>query len=326
MKDKELQNRIENAVDTALASLEPSAWQCDLLVESIMGGKKSVIGKRAPTAAKPRRSVGLVIAVMLILLMATALATGIIFSKRVPATEIADQALLQTYGITARMQSLFTRETAEGEGGTTVVTYEGREHLAYVLGKYTVIVDGQTVKSICWSHDGEDMSGGLEASAWGKDQLEEILRIDPRTGEPAYLITFDPYIERINREHGFDYEAYCEENESEEYIIVLEGEELQAAKERQSYSAHEFVQIAKEAVGVRYHLTSQQISLMSIDVDENSAYVLLDGTLCYRCWIFVGELSDEETEQDGTYTVYLNLETGAVEDIQFLSEHGGGNG
>ena len=106
----------------------------------------------------------------------------------------------------------------------------------------------------------------------------------------------------------------------------MEGEDVQKAKERQAFSAHEFVQIAKEAVGVRYHLTSQQISLMSIDVDENSAYVLLDGTLCYRCWIFVGELSSEETEQDGTYTVYLNLETGVVEDIQFLSEHGGGNG
>ena len=111
-----------------------------------------------------------------------------------------------------------------------------------------------------------------------------------------------------------------------EYVVVLEGEDVQKAKERQAFSAHEFVQIAKEAVGVRYHLTSQQISLMSIDVDENSAYVLLDGTLCYRCWIFVGELSSEETEQDGTYTVYLNLETGVVEDIQFLSERGGGNG
>ena len=109
-------------------------------------------------------------------------------------------------------------------------------------------------------------------------------------------------------------------------MVVLEGEDVRKAKERQAFSAHDFVQIAKEAVGVRYHLTSQQISLMSIDVDDNSAYVLLDGTLCYRCWIFVGELSDEETEQDGTYTVYLNLETGVVEDIQFLSEHGGGNG
>ena len=318
MKNIELQKRIENAVDTTLASLNPSARECDLLIENIKGGKKSVMGKKV--------SAMLVLAIVLMLLTATALAAGIIFAKRVPATEIADQALLETYGITAQMQSLFIRETAEGERGTIVVTYEGRESLAYVLGKYTVIIDGQTVKNICWSHDGEDTSGGLEASAWGKDQLDEILRIDPETGKQAQLLTFNSYIDRINREHGFDYQAYWEENEDENYVVVLEGEDIEKAKERQSFSAHDFVQIAKEAVGVRYHLTSQQISLMSIDVDENSAYVLLDGTLCYRCWIFVGELSDEETEQDGTYTVYLNLETGVVEDIVFLSEHGGGNG
>ena len=318
MKDMELQKRIENAVDTTLASLNPSARECDLLIENIKGGKKSVMGKKV--------SAMLALAIVLMLLTATALAAGIIFAKRVPATEIADQALLKTYGITAQMQAMFMRKIAEGEGGTIVVTYEGIEHMAYVLGKYTVIVDGQTVKSICWSHDGEDTSGGLEASAWGKDQLDEILRIDPETGKQAQLLTFDPYIDRINREHGFDYQAYWEENEDEKYEVVLEGEDIEKAKERQAFSAHEFVQIAKEAVGVRYHLTSQQISMMSIDVDENSAYVLLDGTLCYRCWIIVGELSTEETEQDGAYTVYLNLETGVVEDILFLSEHGGGNG
>ncbi|MBR3108680.1 MAG: hypothetical protein IKH30_16085 [Clostridia bacterium] len=318
MKDMELQKRIENAVDTTLASLNPSARECDLLIENIKGGKKSVMGKKV--------SAMLVLAIVLMLLTATALAAGIIFAKRVPATEIADQALLKTYGITAQMQAMFMRKIAEGEGGTIVVTYEGREHLAYVLGKYTVIVDGQTVKNICWSHDGEDTSGGLEASAWGKDQLDEILRIDPETGKQAELRTFDPYIERINREHGFDYQAYWEENGDKKYEVVLDKEGIQKAKERQAFSAHDFVQIAKEAVGVRYHLTPQQISLMSIDVDENSAYVLLDGTLCYRCWIFVGELSSEETEQDGTYTVYLNLETGVVEDIVFLSKHCGGNG
>ncbi|MBR4332505.1 MAG: hypothetical protein IKP72_07515 [Clostridia bacterium] len=318
MKDMELQKRIENAVDTTLASLNPSARECDLLIENIKGGKKSVMGKKV--------SAMLVLAIVLMLLTATALAAGIIFAKRVPATEIADQALLKTYGITAQMQAMFMRKIAVGEGGTIVVTYEGREHLAYVLGKYTVIVDGQTVKNICWSHDGEDTSGGLEASAWGKDQLDEILRIDPETGKQAELRTFDPYIERINREHGFDYQAYWEENGDKKYEVVLDKEGILKAKERQAFSAHDFVQIAKEAVGVRYHLTPQQISLMSIDVDENSAYVLLDGTLCYRCWIFVGELSSEETEQDGTYTVYLNLETGVVEDIVFLSKHCGGNG
>ena len=317
MSDQRDKRFVQESIDSGLSVMQGDPW----LAQRIMNQERT-----GETVVKKRLSVGLVLAIVLMLLMATALAAGIIFAKRVPATEIADQALLQTYGITARMQSLFIRTTAEGEDGTTIVTYEGREHLAYVLGKYTVIVDGQTVKSICWSHDGEDTSGGLEASAWGKDQLDEILRIDPETGKQAQLLTFDPYIDRINREHGFDYQAYWEENEDEKYEVVLEGEDIEKAKERQAFSAHDFVQIAKEAVGVRYHLTSQQISLMSIDTDENSAYVLLDGTLCYRCWIIVGELSTEETEQDGAYTVYLNLETGAVEDIQFLSERGGGNG
>lgn len=306
------------AIDTTLSGLQADPWLAQRVVNE---------ERKEKVFMKPRLSIKVVIiGIVLMLLMATALAVGIIFAKRVPATEIADQALLQTYGITAQMQSLFTRKTVEGEGGTAVVTYEGIEHLAYVLGKYTVIVDGQTVKNIFWSHDGEDMSGGLEASAWGKDQLDEILRIDPETGEQAQLHTFDPYIERINREHGFDDKAYWEENEDTYYEVVLESEDVQKAKEQQSFTAQEFVQIAKEAVGVRYCLTPEQISSMSIDVDENSAYVLLDGTLCYRCWIFVGELSSKETEQDGTYIVYLNLETGVVEDIQFLSEHGGGNG
>ena len=318
MSEKIDRKAFHTAIDTTLSGLRENPFLYQRVMAQAEGKEKN--------AVKKKLSVTLVIAIVLMLLTATALAAGIIFAKRVPATEIADQALLQTYGITAQMQAMFIRETAEGERGTIVVTYEGREHLAYVLGKYTVIVDGQTVKNICWSHDGEDMSGGLEASAWGKDQLEEILRIDPETGEQAQLYTFDPYVDRINRAHGFDYEAYWEENEDEKYAVVLEGEEARKAKERQAFSTHDFVQIAKEAVGVRYHLTSQQIALMSINVEENWAYVLLDGTLCYCCQIFVGELSDEETEQDGTYTVYVNLETGAVEDILFLSEHGGGNG
>ena len=112
------------------------------------------------------------------------------------------------------------------------------------------------------------------------------------------------------------------------YVKEIEKEvsRFQKAKESQLFTTQEFVQIAKKAVCERYHLTAQQASSMTIDVDENSAYVMLDGTLCYRCWIFVGEFSSENTEQEGTYTVYVNLETGVVEDIQFLSEQGGGNG
>ena len=197
MKDKRMEERIQHSLKAELSGLRTTSCQRNQYFENATGGNK----------VKKKISVVAVLAAALMLITVTALAAGIIFAKRVPATEIADQALLKTYGITPQMQSMFIRETAEGEGGTTVVTYEGKENLAYVLGKYTVIVDGQTVNNIYWSHDGEDTSGGLEASAWGKDQLEEILRIDPETGKQAELRTFDPYIEKINREHGFDYEA-----------------------------------------------------------------------------------------------------------------------
>jgi len=267
-------------------------------------------------------SLGAIFVIVMIFTAITAIAATILFAKRVPATEAADRAMLKTYGITAQMQSLFTRTATEGDDGTTIVTYEGIGHLAFVLGKYTVVVDGATVRSISWSHDGEDTSGGLEASAWGKEQLEEILRIDPATGRPADLRTFDPYINRINQLHNFNYEKTMNNN----YVVALQGDDIQTAKERQLFTTQEFIKIAKEAVSKRYHLSAQQASSMTIHVDENSAYAMLDGTLCYHCYVFVGEFSTEDTEQDGTYTVYMNLETGVVEDIMFLSEQGGGNG
>ena len=41
MKDMELQKRIENAVDTTLASLNPSARECDLLIENSSARRRS---------------------------------------------------------------------------------------------------------------------------------------------------------------------------------------------------------------------------------------------------------------------------------------------
>ena len=141
MKDNRLGQRIQHSLNAELSGLNTTSWQRNQFFENATGGTK----------VKRKLTYSLVLAIVLLLIAVTALAAGIIFAKRVPATEIADQALLRTYGITAQMQSLFIRETAEGEGGTIIVTYEGREHLAYALGKYTVIVDDQTVKNI-WDY------------------------------------------------------------------------------------------------------------------------------------------------------------------------------
>ena len=321
MNHEKMREHVHKGIDRQCESLTSDPYR----VQRVLNKAHETQGTGG-FVVKKKLSIGVIFVIVMILTTITAMAATILFAKRVPATAAADRAMLQTYGITAQMQSLFTRTSTEGDNGTIIVTYEGRESLAFVLGKYTVVVDGQTVSSISWSRDGEDTSGGLEASAWGKEQLEEILRIDPATGRPADLRTFQPYIDRINQQYNFDYEEACEDSANENYVVVLQGDDFQKAKESQLFTTQEFVQIAKKAVCERYHLTAQQASLITIDVDENSAYVMLDGTLCYRCWIFVGEFSSENTEQEGTYTVYMNLETGVVEDIMFLSEQGGGNG
>ena len=321
MNHEKMREHVHTGIDRQCASLTSDPYRVQRVLN--MAHQPQETGG---FVVKKKLSIGVIFVIVMILTTITAIAATILFAKRVPATAAADRAMLQTYGITAQMQSLFTRTSTEGDNGTTIVTYEGRESLAFVLGKYTVVVDGQTVSSISWSRDGEDTSGGLEAAAWGKEQLEEILRIDPATGRPADLRTFQPYIDRINQQYNFDYEEACEDSANENYVVVLQGDDFQKAKESQLFTTQEFVQIAKKAVCERYHLTAQQASSMTIDTDENSAYVMLDGTLCYRCWIFVGEFSSENTEQEGTYTVYMNLETGVVEDIMFLSEQGGGNG
>ena len=75
MKDMIFQKRLENAVDTTLASLDPSARECDLLIENIKGGTKSVMGKKV--------SAMLVFAiVMMILCIGTAFAIELIFGWR----------------------------------------------------------------------------------------------------------------------------------------------------------------------------------------------------------------------------------------------------
>ena len=73
MKDMELQKRIENAVDTTLASLDPSACQCDRMIENIKGGKKSVMGKKV--------SVMFVLASVLMCITVTALAVTLLSGK-----------------------------------------------------------------------------------------------------------------------------------------------------------------------------------------------------------------------------------------------------
>ena len=63
-------------------------------------------------------------------------------------------------------------------------------------------MDRNTVTNISWSRDGEGTSGGLDAEAWGSDQILEMLRLNQQEGGTQ---VFDARIYEINQNNGFVY-------------------------------------------------------------------------------------------------------------------------
>ena len=135
------------------------------------------IAREEEPVMKKKISAVLVLAVVLVLLTTVGLATGVLqswLSPKVSAAQLADQALKEKYGITAEMQTFFTRHETEQADGSVRVTYTGAGTMEYVLGTYTAVVkDGKA--EISWSHDGADTSGGYEAEAWGLEQLNRMM-------------------------------------------------------------------------------------------------------------------------------------------------------
>ena len=82
--------------------------------------------------------------------------------------------MAETRGITAEMMTFFGREEAELPDGTVQVSYTGVGSMEYALGTYTALVKNGRAE-ISWSHDGEDISGGYEAEAWGTEQLNQMM-------------------------------------------------------------------------------------------------------------------------------------------------------
>ena len=133
-----------------------------------------LISEEERPVKKMRLGVVVVVAV-LCLSLATALAAGLVFNPRVEAVRLAEQALEAKYGVTSEMLTHFSRSVETVDGGYKAV-YTGAGALEGVLGAYTVEVKDGAAEAT-WSHDGADTSGGLDALAWGSEQLAEMLRL-----------------------------------------------------------------------------------------------------------------------------------------------------
>ena len=280
---------------------------------------------------------GLLILLAVSLMLTTALAGEVIISEREKASRLADKAMEEKYGITLLTQEYFARNTADEGNGRFVVQYWGIEDWGFVLGHYKVVVENGKVTDISWSHDGEDTSGGMNADAWGKEQILEMLLMNQESGETAQ---FDEKIQEINRKHGItDFSELFEVPEDER---IWDEIGYKNVREQAALSVEEMTRIAMEGIRVSFELTDEQAANL-VDAntpieearedgeeDEDTEYYMFHGAPCYMVNIMLAENDQAKIpgqlrykEKDGYYWVYINVVTGVVEEIFYIAGIGG---
>lgn len=301
------------------------------------------IAQEEKPVMKKKISLGFVFAIVLALLSVAALAAGFLLSPRATAVQTADQAMEKTRGINSEMMTFFGREEKELPDGSVQVTYSGVGSMDYVLGTYTVTVkDGRT--EITWSHDGEDTSGGYEAEAWGLDQLKQMLTdcLDQKSKE-TFLAKALAIAERHNPP-----EDDTPSEPLENYFEQIEAAKTNAMAARKLSEA-EMIAIGREFIISSYGLNEEQAARMELytnfdrqDPDqagpgstgtegsENGWYDMINGKPCFEVeyLLYQPEVPEQEgieagplprEEKDGYYIVYVNVETGVIEEYEYNS-------
>ena len=240
--------------------------------------------------------------------------------------------MADTYGVTDTMLSTFFSRTVSetADGGTTVV-YAGIDFLRDVLGEYTVSVKDGAAAAL-WSHDGESTSGLFDAEAWGKEQLEEMLRT---AAERHDLSAFSEKAKAIAEKHKA---ASSELPKGSAWEKTGEAEALAAAK-ASSYSEEDLLALAHDAVVSAYQLTDDQAKMLKFvfeleDMADYTAdylyYHLKDGKPVLTIMLSLQQRPADNssafppfTPGDGVYWVDVNVETGTIEDLLYDSQLGG---
>ena len=323
MKNKET---LKAAMDRRLSFLDDTPSCRPALMRRIVQEEEPVM--------KKKWSVGLVCALLILSLSVMAVAAGLILSPRVSATRMADQALEKTYGITDQLQTFFGREEKELPDGALEVTYTGAGTLAAPLGTYTAVVrNGQA--EVTWSYDGKDTAGGYEAEAWGLEQLKQM-RTDSRKnpGQEAYLNRAEELYEKYGftaKEAALAEAAEASAESPEEFAARRESEKSGAMNVRK-LSEEEMIGIAREFIIETYGLTDEQVSLLELYTNSSPAegnrwYESVNGKPCFEVEYLLDEnpTAVEETgyKMNAYFKVFINVETGAVEQYEYNSGVGG---
>ena len=252
---------------------------------------------------KKKASFTVVFALAAVLVAAVALAVGLTFSPRYDAIKLANEALKNTYGITDRMMTVFHRQAESQADDTTVVTYRSVEGIDR-LGVYTVSVkDGKA--SATWSLDGKDTTGGLQAEAWGKQQVEQLVT-DYGT-VMAYLLDKTPggVLAPVGT-------PSMTPEESANRAAELRRKVMDTARITRAQA----MEIGLQALQIEHGLTEKQLEQLETFEDDDS--FAFDHAPVMSLFFHLTQ-GTGWTEKDGIYVVSINMDTGVVEDIIYDS-------
>lgn len=313
MKNKALNTQL----DAELSRIEWTQHDRHAVLNRITEGSVQPVMKK-------KMSRSLALALVLAILTTGALAAGLIFSPKADAGTAADLALEARYGITAEMQTWFSRDVAKQPDGSYVVTYTGVPGLDQVLGTYTVRVNGHSIDAV-WSHDGADTAGGLTAAAWGTDQLTEMITIRKEHSNDA-----DASIKEAVR--AVDQPMSMPMATPDPAAIMTEeafDAEQQTLAKQSKLSIPEMQELAIMAIRERWQLTDDQITALEYNSDL-SWFHKDDGVLYYDVTFMLVQMAPVDdntvadyTAMDGQYTVIINTDTGVIDDVIYESALGG---
>lgn len=249
----------------------------------------------------------------IVCLSVTALAAGLILSSNVDASMLAEKAMKDTYGIDSTMLGAYFVKSISENSDHTIIHYQGREDLRYVLGEYTANVSNGSA-AVTWSHDGEDTSGGYDAQAWGLEQLTDMVEADKTHMNDAYYQHAKKIAEQHNSAFAFDMPSEDEIKAQEEQYKADEAASKAAAK----LTEEEMIDLARQAVVSVYGLNKNQAALMKCpqDIEGYRYYNIRNGIPVYSVWFYLTQNQSDAsgyTEKDGIYIIDVNVITGAIE-------------
>ena len=260
-----------------------------------------------------KKILALALVAVMALASVTAWAAGMMFSGRVDASQLAETALEERYGITPKMHTYFSRTVEQTDTGT-VFTFTGIENFAYVLGTYTVTVNDGKAEAV-WSRDGESTEGGFEASAWGAEQLKAALQINEDTysfGEAARKA-----MEHAQAAGAPAWEAPAPQSVPDGYQSWEHYYRTQALP-RMTIAPKDALALAKEAIVQRYELTQEQTEKLEWH-DTWTDFGMVGDTPVLNVWFWLSVSQDGYTDGDGLYGASVNVETGSIEEMQYDS-------